>query len=92
MNGGRTAGMLNKATGDLKSRIAALIDEQFDTIADDLEVLEPKDRITAYLKLMEYVVPKQREQKLDLSSMSNEQIDDLLEKALAKIGEPNERH
>lgn len=83
--GGRTAGTPNKATGDLKGRIAALIDEQFDTIAADLDVLEPKDRITAYLKLMEYILPKQREQKIDVSALSDEQIDDLLSKAVAKL-------
>lgn len=83
--GGRTAGTPNRVTGDLKSRITALLDEQFDTIADDLDALEPKDRVTAYLKLIEYVLPKQREQKLDLSTLSDEQIDDLLNKALNKL-------
>ena len=83
--GGRTAGTPNKVTSDLKSRIAALIDERFDTISSDLELLEPKDRVTAYLKFLEYVLPKQREQKIDLSTLSDEQIDDLLNKALAKI-------
>ena len=83
--GGRTAGTPNRITGDLKSRITALLDEQFDTIADDLEALEPKDRVTAYLKLVEYVLPKQREQKIDLSTLSDGQIDDLLNKALNKL-------
>ena len=83
--GGRTAGTPNKVTSDLKSRIAALIDERFDAISSDLELLEPKDRVTAYLKFLEYVLPKQREQKIDLSTLSDEQIDDLLNKALAKL-------
>ncbi|GAB2542865.1 hypothetical protein [Spirosoma aerophilum] len=83
--GGRTAGTPNKVTSNLKSRIATLMDEQFDTIITDLEQLEPKDRVTAYLKLMEYVLPKQREQKIDLSTLSDEQLDDLLNKALAKL-------
>ena len=83
--GGRTAGTPNKVTTDLKTRIAALLDTQFDTVAEDLDALEPKDRVTAYLKLLEYVVPKQREQKIDLSTLSDEQIDDLLNKALNKL-------
>ena len=83
--GGRTAGTPNKVTGDIKARIAALIDEQFDTISSDLEQLEPKERVTAYLKFLEYVLPKQREQKLDLSTLTDEQIDDLLNKALNKL-------
>ncbi|WP_332368944.1 hypothetical protein [Spirosoma telluris] len=47
--------------------------------------MEPKDRVTAYLKFLEYVLPKQREQKIDLSTLTDEQIDDLLNKALAKL-------
>ena len=83
--GGRQAGTPNKASADLKGRIAALMDEQFDAIAADLELLEPKDRVTAYLKFLEYILPKQREQKIDLSTLTDEQIDDLLNKALAKL-------
>ncbi|GAB3503674.1 hypothetical protein GCM10027341_33160 [Spirosoma knui] len=83
--GGRKAGSPNKATTDIKSRIATLIENQFDTIQADLETLEPKERVTVYLKFLEYVVPKQREQKIDLSMLNDEQIDELLNKALAKL-------
>ncbi|GAB3688440.1 hypothetical protein GCM10027592_03370 [Spirosoma flavus] len=83
--GGRQAGSQNKTTTDVKTRIANLIDEQFDNIAYDVSLLEPKDRVSAYLKLLEYVVPKQREQKIDLSTLTDEQIDELLDKAMAKL-------
>lgn len=83
--GGRKSGSTNRTSTDLKSRLAAFVDNQFDTIQTDLETLEPKDRIMAYLKFMEYVLPKQREQKIDLSTLSDQQLDDLLNKALAKL-------
>ena len=83
--GGRKPGSTNRTTTDIKSKIAALIDDQFDSIQADLERLEPKDRIAAYMKFMEYVLPKQREQKIDLSTLTDEQVDDLLDKALAKL-------
>ena len=83
--GGRKAGSANRTSTDIKIRIANLIDEQFDNIAYDMSLLEPKDRVSAYMKLMEYVVPKQREQKIDLSTLTDEQIDDLLDKAMAKL-------
>lgn len=86
--GGRKPGSTNKANTDLKTRIAALLDEQFDTIAEDMEMLFPKDRLNAYLKLIEYVLPKQREQKLDLSTLSDEEIDQLLERAVDKFNQP----
>ena len=83
--GGRKPGSTNKTSTDIKSKIAALIDSQFDAIQADFEILEPKDRVTAYFKFMEYVLPKQREQKIDLSTLTDEQIDDLLNKAMAKL-------
>ncbi len=83
--GGRTPGTPNKATTLLKERISTLVDTQFDTILKDLEALEPKDRVAAFLKFIEYILPKQREQKIDLSALSDEQIDDLLNKALSKL-------
>ncbi len=83
--GGRKPGSTNRTSTDLKSRLAALVDSQFDTIQADLETLEPKDRVTAYLKFMEYVLPKQREQKIDVSTLTDQQVDELLNKALAKL-------
>jgi hypothetical protein len=83
--GGRKLGSTNRAAADIKTKIANLIDERFDSILNDIALLEPKERVTAYLKFMEYVVPKQREQKIDLSTLTDEQIDDLLEKAMAKL-------
>ncbi|RAK02904.1 hypothetical protein LX87_01025 [Larkinella arboricola] len=83
--GGRQLGSTNRTSTDLKNRIATLIDNQFDSIQADLELLEPKDRVMAYLKFIEYVLPKQREQKIDLSTLTDDQIDALLDKAMAKL-------
>ena len=83
--GGRKAGTPNKATADIKNRIAQLIDEQFETISSDLDEMDPKDRVSAYLKLLEYVLPKQREQKIDLSNLTDQEIDELLDRALTKL-------
>lgn len=83
--GGRKPGSTNKATADIKTKIATLIDEHFETIKDDLESLDPKERVTAYLKFLEYVLPKQREQKIDFSTLTEEQIDEILAKAMNKL-------
>ncbi|ADB39296.1 hypothetical protein [Spirosoma linguale] len=83
--GGRKAGTPNKVTADIKTKIASLIDTRFDAINSDLDDLEPKDRVTAYLKLLEFVIPKQREQKVDLSLLTDEELDNLLNKALSKL-------
>lgn len=81
--GGRKAGTPNKNTVDIKTRIAALIDEQFEAIQYDLGDLDPKDRVAAYLKFLEYVLPRQRENKVDLNSrldtLSDEQLNKLID-------------
>ncbi|SFF22123.1 hypothetical protein [Spirosoma endophyticum] len=86
--GGRQSGSTNKTTSDIKTRIAALINDQFETIQGDMEELEPKERVTAYLKFLEYVLPKQREQKIDLTSrlegLSDEQLNELIDQILNK--------
>ncbi len=83
--GGRKAGSLNKTTADIKARIMALINDKFDSIQEAMEQMEPKDQVGAYLKFMEYILPKQRETRIDISSLSDEELDDMLNKAMAKI-------
>jgi len=83
--GGRKPGSSNKATTDLKSKVAALMEDQFDAIKVDLLLLDPKDRVMAYLRFLEYVLPKQREQKIDLNTLSDAQIDDLLTKSIQQL-------
>lgn len=84
--GGRQKGSANKATADIKTKIAALIDEQFENVQADFELLDPKERVTAYLKILEYALPKQREQKIDVSgrldSLSDEQLNELINQIL----------
>ncbi len=55
---GRPQGSTNNNIKDLRERISLLLDSQFDTIITDLNALEPKERISAYIKLIEYAVPK----------------------------------
>ncbi|GAB2560742.1 hypothetical protein [Spirosoma areae] len=83
--GGRKPGSTNKSSSDIKAKISALIDNHFDAIKVDLEMLDPKERVTAYLKFLEYVLPKQREQKIDFTTLTEEQIDKLLSKMMNKL-------
>lgn len=83
--GGRKPGAVNKTTADIKARIKALIDDKFESIVDSIELLEPKDQVAAYLKFLEYILPKQRETKIDISSLSEEELDELLQRALNKV-------
>ncbi|OZI09332.1 hypothetical protein BWI93_04540 [Siphonobacter sp. BAB-5385] len=85
--GGRKPGALNKTTADIKARIKTFIDQKFEDISAAIELMEPKDQVAAYLKFMEYILPKQRETKLDISSLSEEELDELLGRAMNKVEE-----
>jgi hypothetical protein len=76
--GGRTKGTPNRTTKELKELIHNIVEVQLDTIEEDLKDLEPKDRLNILLKLVEYVLPKQREQKIDFSNLSDAEIDELI--------------
>jgi hypothetical protein len=76
--GGRTKGTPNKTTKEIKGIIQTVVEEQLETIEKDLKQLEPKDRLNVLLKLVEYVLPKQREQKIDFNSLTDTEIDELI--------------
>jgi hypothetical protein len=80
--GGRTKGTPNRTTKELKEKIHNIVEVQLENIESDLQDLEAKDRLHILLKLFEYVLPKQREQKLDFTSLSNTEIDELINKII----------
>jgi len=75
---GRPLGVPNKITTNLKDRVNLLIENNFDKLQTDLDTIEPKDRLSIMLKLMEYVLPKQKETKIDFSNLSDAEIDELI--------------
>ena len=86
---GRPKGSPNKLTSDLKNRIAQIVENGFENVESDLEALEAKDRVNAYLKFLEYLLPKQRETKIDVSSLSDDEVEELLNKALNRVNHEN---
>lgn len=62
---GRPKGATNKTTRKTKELIAKFIDENFESIMKDLKVLEPKDRVTAFISLLKYIVPPARDQEAE---------------------------
>lgn len=70
--GGRSKGTPNKITGTLKEFISEIIDENRERIREDLEALEPKDRLQVLEKMMQYVIPKQKE--MDLKNMLSDHV------------------
>ncbi|MGD9930250.1 MAG: DUF5681 domain-containing protein [Mangrovibacterium sp.] len=58
--GGRPPGTKDKATKEIREKISDILEDHFtpDKISEDLEAMEPKDRLTFLTKLLEYAVPK----------------------------------
>ena len=72
--GGRTAGTSNKTTAEVREAFATLLQNNFDKIQRDIDLLEPKERISTILQIAKFVIPvlrsvdvmqqEQQEQKL----------------------------
>lgn len=56
--GGRTKGTPNKISGTVKEWLQAVIDNNREQYEDDLQSLEPNERIKVISNLFQYVVPK----------------------------------
>ena len=51
-------GVPNKATQDLRDRVMALLDDNWERVEDDIKALAPKERLDTMLKLLEFALPK----------------------------------
>lgn len=84
---GRPKGKPNKVSTTLREYIAALIDNNRANIQNDLDALEPKDRLMILERLLAYVLPKQTAQSVTLENLTNEQITDLAANVAKSINE-----
>ncbi|WP_353122669.1 DUF5681 domain-containing protein [Dysgonomonas capnocytophagoides] len=83
---GRPKGKPNKVTSELKSWIQQIIDGNRGKFEEDLEKLEPKDRLMIIEKLMNYVVPKQQAISVEAQVQAEyAELEKLLDKAPEKV-------
>lgn len=70
--GGRTAGTPNKTTKEIREKISDILAEHFtpEKVAENLEAIEPKERLLFLTKLLDYTTPKLKstELKTDLDN------------------------
>lgn len=89
--GGRQKGTPNKATAFSKSVIQEILNdytssEEEKKFKNDIEKLDPKDRIDIMVKLMGFITPKP--QSVDMNLTSN--IPKTIEDKLKELSEENE--
>ncbi len=56
--GGRKAGTPNKITSNLRGFIEVFLANNLEEVCNEFSKLEPKEKINAYLKLLEFAIPK----------------------------------
>ena len=69
-NTGRKAGTPNKATKDIRDAFTLLIENNLSKLQEDLNGLEPKQRVKLLLDMAQFVVPKLR--SIDLQTDEEE--------------------
>lgn len=84
---GRPAGKPNKITVSLKEKINTIIENNIDLVQKDLKSIEPKDRLQLLFKLFEYVLPKQKEMKIEEVKGKGLGINDLVPADKMKLAE-----
>lgn len=80
--GGRKKGTPNKISGTVKEWITSIIDTNRYQFEEDLELLEPGERVRVISNLLQYVTPKM--QSMSPGEMLNEEykkLEELLESA-----------
>lgn len=76
--GGRVAGTPNKATRITRNLINDLAAGLYDKVVEDIEMLEPKDRVHVFLKLVEFNVSKPQSVAIDIMQEGKKTIEDRL--------------
>tara|TARA_B100000780_G_scaffold243031_1_gene186103 strand:- start:17 stop:262 length:246 start_codon:yes stop_codon:yes gene_type:complete len=70
-HGGRKKGTPNRMTKELRSILKDMMYQEIENIQDNLDQLNPKERLELLIKLMPFVLPK----TTSISHASNEPLD-----------------
>ncbi len=83
---GRKPGAKNKVNMELRERITAFLNGNFDTVAEDFKNLSAKDKLKFYTDLLQYGVPKLQatSTEVDFDNMTEEQLDYIINQLLEK--------
>ena len=69
--GGRPKGSMNKATAEIRERYLQLIQNNFETLENDLKALRSAERIKAIIELSKFILPTLKATEMSLSNETN---------------------
>ena len=61
----RPKGASNKSKEVIKSNISMLLENNIDSVQNDLHEMQPRDRVNALLQFMKFVIPTQKSIELE---------------------------
>lgn len=84
--GGRQKGTPNKTTAEIKEMIAQFVGNNLEDIQKNYDQLEPEKKLHFFEKVLKFVLPQQKEttQVIDISNLSEPELDKLIDEALKK--------
>ncbi|HEY6143093.1 MAG TPA: hypothetical protein VIV55_06620 [Flavobacterium sp.] len=65
---GRPKGSVNKTTAETKELLQKIVSNELDNIPGMLGMLAPKERLEAITKLLPYIIPRQTEIAVDMTT------------------------
>ena len=85
---GRPKGASNKSTETIKRSISMLLENNIDTVQNDLDEMQPRDRVNALLQFMKFVIPTQKAIELENRERQEEKNEAYIQRFM-EISEEN---
>ena len=86
---GRTKGTQNKITNHLRESITSFLENNFERLENDFNLLPPRDRTKFYCDLLQYGLPKLQTVQLetDLEQLTDVELDKIINELKNSISE-----
>jgi hypothetical protein len=84
---GRTKGTPNRVTKQLRESISSFLDNNFQRLEKDFDLLTPRDRIKFYCDLLQYGLPKLQTVQLetDFDHLTDTELDKIINELKSNI-------
>ena len=88
---GRPKGSYNMSTEIVKKNVALLLENNIQIVQEDLDQMQPRDRVNALLQFIKFVVPTKKAVEVDNRISDEEMKEDYINKLMAIPEENFER-